>query len=124
MLSSHVIVRSFPGFPHPGVVVESSGWLHTQMLEDDRYIRRLDSAEVASAVACEGGCGSEAVLVGEHFCVPVEEAVAQEAQEAASALAEPTAEPVDAPDPALAKKIAEAERIAARGKTSAAAAAV
>lgn len=54
-MSNHVLVlRSFSGL-HAGQVLDASDWKHTASLEEDRYLRRLATDDVLTAVDCPCG---------------------------------------------------------------------
>ena len=98
-MSSHVLVlRAFSGLV-PGQVLDATDWRHTRSLEEDRYIKPIDSGDVESRKDCP--CGITYLPAARlHDCevlqkaraekVAQKKAAAQSAQSAQSAQKTPT----------------------------------
>ncbi len=100
MSTPHVVIlRAFSGFT-PGQAVETSGWIHTRSLEEDRYVRRLEMGEIATVEQCEGCEMKVLVAEGLHACIP--------AAAPPAAAPTPSAESVDLTPPAAPAKPAQA----------------
>lgn len=100
-MSNHVLVlRSFSGL-HAGQVLDASDWKHTSSLEEDRYLRRLATDDVLTAVDCP--CGLLVLPSANlHICEASERLTAERVAAAKEALAEKAgveAEPPVTPAP-------------------------